>query len=194
MRARRGIERGLVIGVVVLLVLVLGIGYYLSSVTLTSSTTTSAPPPPSTTTSASTTSTSSVASVVTVTTGNTTSTTSYGLVITNMYADIIGAAFQAPYTNSSSVGDNSFYRGTPGSTIQVEFDVIYQLCASGSCPSQLTAVVAVQHGFTVVPPTIPPMPVSCNATIGTNLECEFLVNVQTPSTPYNGPLTLVAEG
>lgn len=187
---RRGIEKGLVAGVLILLVIVVGVGFYLSTSVLSQSTTTTSAPP---TTSSGTTSTSSIASVSTVTSGTVTSTTTYGLVITNMYADVIGPNLQAPYQNDSSVGDNSFFRGTPGQTISVVFDAIYQLC-SGSCPTQITGVVAVQQGFSVIEPTNPPMPVTCNATTGVNFECIFTVTVQTPSTPYNGPLTLVAEG
>ena len=198
---RRGIEKGLVGGVVALLVIVVGVGYYLSTSVLGSSSTTQsssggAVSSSSTGSASSTSPSSSAVQTITVTSGNvtTTTTTSYGLDITNMYADMIGAGLQAPYQNSSSVGDNSVYHGTPGQQIQVEFDVVYQLCANGSCPSQVSAVVIANQGFSIIPPTVPPMPVACVATTGVNIECEFLVTVQTPSTPYTGTLTLVAQG
>ena len=37
------------------------------------------------------------------------------------------------------------------------------------------------------------MPVPVVGTIGVNMECHFTVMVQSPSTPYNGTLTLIAQ-
>ena len=113
------------------------------------------------------------------------------MVITHFYGDVQGATLQAPYQNSTSVADQDSYKGRPGEVISVSFDIVYQLCA-GRCPSQIIAVIALTQGFSVVS-TVPQMPVPVTPTVGVNQEAHFTVMVQTPSTPYNGTLTLVAQ-
>jgi hypothetical protein len=124
-------------------------------------------------------------------TGSAATGASGGLVITNMFGDVQGAGLQAPYQNSTSVFDQSTYKGHPGEVITVTFDIVYQLCA-GRCPSQIIAIIALTQGFSVVS-TVPTMPVPVNPTIGVQQEAHITVMVQTPSTPYNGTLTLVAQ-
>jgi len=178
---RQGVGRSAIAAVIILLLIGVAFGIYFTAGSSKSSTTS--------TSSSSTSSTSTSGTGTAPTSGSSTG----GFVITNMYADIIGAGLQAPYENSSSVPDRSTFTGTPGQQFQVVFDVVYQLCAAGSCPTAVTAVVVQTHGFSVIPPTVPPMPVSCNATVSVNVECTFTVTVQAPSSPYTGTLTLVAQ-
>jgi len=177
-------EKGLIAGALIMVVVVAGVGYYLATQAL-------APAKPSSTTTSSTGAGVSI-STNSGATGSNASSSSAGISITNMFGDISAFGKQAPFSNSTSYDDRETYQGAPGQTFQVSFDVVYQLCA-GACPAQITAVVAETPGFSVQVPTAPPMPVSCIGQTGVNVECTFTVTVKPPSTPYTGTLTLVAE-
>ncbi len=126
-----------------------------------------------------------------------------GLNISNMFADVIAYSLSTPTSNSSSIADGSTFHGSPGETISVLFVVVYQDC-SLQCPSEITSVTASTPGFTVTG-TAPSLPVpfqgcgyicsdaSPSMVAPEGKQVAVTVNVLTPSTPYEGTLTLVAQ-
>jgi hypothetical protein len=187
-KGRRAIGRSVVAIIIVLVLIGVAAAAYFSigpsSSTSGSTTTTS--------TSSSTSSTASGAPTQTTSGSNSSTSAAPTIIITNMYADVIGFGLQAPYENSSSVADRSTWSGTPGELFNVTFDVVYQDCAS-ACPSQITAVIA-KAPFLVVGQTSPPLPVGVIGTTTINMEATFLVTVKAPSAPYTGTLTLTGQG
>ncbi len=125
-----------------------------------------------------------------------------GLTITYMYADIDDPGAPYPYSNGSSIADESTFTGGSGQEISVLFQVIYQDCSLG-CPNTVTRVTTPTPGFEVTgtsPAVAVPFQQCGICTDGdssivtsTGEEIAIAVNVMPPSTPYSGTLTLVAE-
>ena len=114
------------------------------------------------------------------------------LTITNMFADVKSFELQAVYSNFSSIAGKTTFEGSPGETIMVVVDIVYQACGSGACPKQITAVSAASQGFTVMA-TTPSLPLPLKGAGGDFLEASLTVEVIAPSTPYTGNLTLVVQ-
>jgi hypothetical protein len=115
-----------------------------------------------------------------------------GLTITNMFADVKSFELQAVYSNFSSFAGKTTFDGSPGETILVVVDIVYQACGSGACPKQITAVDAATSGFAVMS-TTPSLPLPLKGAGGDFLEASLTVEVRAPSTPYTGNLTLVVQ-
>ena len=180
--SRVGVSRGVLAGVIFLVVAVAGLavlygtgGLGLSSLSV--STTTTLP-----------------------STFHSTSATTYtggqgpGLAIGVMFGDVLGPGSTYLSSNGTSVAGDTIYVGNASETLAVQFDIVYVNCVPNSCPTHVTLVTILDPGFTIVN-TKPPYPIPTNTPAGASsgqVEFHFVVNVKAPPSQYNGPLLLVA--
>ena len=191
MLARPGASRMVVAGVIIAVLVVAGVGALLASGAMSSKgssspgeTATISPTVSLSTSSASTGSTSS-------------SSAPPSLAIGEFYADVSGPDLNQLNDNDSiltgSGSGGTVYLGNAGDSFTLEITLVYTNCQSG-CPSEVASISFTQPGFTVQS-TSPALPIAVDNPPGTPSSVEnfqFTVTVVSPSTPYNGPLTVVS--
>jgi len=125
---------------------------------------------------------------------------SAGLNITNMVVVVLSGGFQPPSSNSATINANqTAYTASAGTTFTVDVNIEYNNCHDSSCPAEITSVFVAPASFTVKAITvIPPnsgagLPALVSLTSGTRWDCNFIVTISAPSTPYAGPLILTAQ-
>ena len=161
----------------------------LSSTASYSSTSTSLSPTSSTTTETLVTSTNSSTTCVP---SIKTSCTVQPLGIFEEFIDVYGPADNRLATNETTFynGDDIYVGETFSTTLSLIVNVGYATCVA--CPTILANVTAGTPGFKVTS-TSPAAPFTGATTAGDGngtVEFMFSVYVQTPATPYNGPLTI----
>ena len=115
------------------------------------------------------------------------------MILSDLGVNVNGTGFGNLNDNDSEIMNNSFYIGEPGVSFNVEVSISYGQCTD-SCPTEVTAVSVEEPGFTVIG-TTPGLPVASSdmGTHGVAQQFMFTVNVQPPSTPYNGPLDILCQ-
>jgi len=112
------------------------------------------------------------------------------LEINEVVGDVVSVNHpEALSSNSSTVVGKTPFIGTPGDTLTLKYDIVYQACA---CGPLVVKVDSLTPGFTVVG-TTPSLPVQFQGAGGDFYQAGFTVQVKAPATPYNGTLTLVAH-
>ncbi len=122
------------------------------------------------------------------------------LKITKMFLIVLSGSFQPPSSNSTTInGNQTAFKASAGTTFTVDVNVEYIDCYGNSCPAEITSVSVAPASFTVEAITVVPpnsgagLPALLSLTSGTRWDCNFIVTITAPPTPYNGPLTLTAQ-
>jgi hypothetical protein len=123
-----------------------------------------------------------------------------GLDITNTFVIVLSGSFQPPSSNSATINANqTAYAASAGTTFTVDVNIEYDNCHGNSCPAEITSLFVAPASFTVRAITVTPpnsgagLPALVSLTSGTKWDCNFIVTITAPSTPYAGPLTLTAQ-
>jgi len=109
-----------------------------------------------------------------------------------MENDVVGPGFSNLISNSTTIDGTDIFLGNTSESLVVVFDIVYSNCTT-SCPTHVTGV-NITSGFTITS-TKPAFPIAPTNTPGSpsgQVEFLFDVNIVSPSTPFNGPLLLVA--
>jgi hypothetical protein len=185
---RPGIARTILVAVIVVVLVLAGVGIILGSGAMNSSTSASSTSVSLSLTSGFTTNFFSTSSAT-----STSSTVSIpGLAIDDMDNDVIGPGEGFLNTNMTTIDGTDIYLGNASSTFVVQFQILYVNCDS-TCPTHVTSV-NVTSGFTIES-TTPTFPIPINNPPGAasgEVQFLFTLTVLAPSTPFNGPLTMVA--
>jgi hypothetical protein len=113
-----------------------------------------------------------------------------GLIITGVSGDVVSTNHpEALSSNSSTIIGKMPFIGTPGETLTLQFDIVYQACA---CGPQVVEVDSLTPGFTVVG-TSPSLPVHFQGAGGDFYQAGFTVEVKAPVASYTGTLALLAH-